>query len=139
LIDKACYRVSGNFPNNKQFKDLKNSPATVTSMCYDEKTAKIARLNDANVNPIKNTNAFVLSSNSRFNMPNYLYVDNMLATGTNIYRSSDGLFDLSKNNWNTGTQTPGSCLTIQNKAVLSHTCDHGSTYGHPILCEYSLL
>ncbi len=140
MIDKTCYRLSGNFPNGKQFKDLKSSPATVTSMCYGEITAKIARLNDANVNAIKNTNAFVLPNVPIFNVPNFVYVDNMLATGTNIYRSSDRLFDLSNNNWNTGTTTPGSCLTIQSKAVLSHTCDHGSGfYSHPILCEYSLL
>ena len=50
LIRKTCYRVSNDFPSGIVFSNLKDRPDIVVSMCYNEPTAKIARLNDANVN-----------------------------------------------------------------------------------------
>ena len=138
LIRKTCYRVSNNFPSGIVFSNLKNRTDIVVSMCYNEPTAKIARLNDANVNDIINSNNFVLPYPAY--TFNYLYVDNILDPGTNIFRSSDGLFELSSIYWQTGIVNPSSCLTIQNKAILTHSCLHGSGIDvHPILCEYYII
>jgi hypothetical protein len=128
LIRKTCYRVSNNFPSGIVFSNLKDRPDIVVSMCYNITTAKIARLNDANVDDIINSNNFVLPYPAY--KYNYLYVDNILDPGTK----------LSSIYWQTGIVNPSSCLIIQNKAVLTHTCEHGSgSYPHPILCEYTII
>ena len=138
LIRKTCYRVSQDPSESIEFDLLKTRPDIVVSMCYNEPTAKIARLNDANVNDIRNSNNFVLPHPAY--TFNYLYVDNILDPGTNIFRPSGGLFELSSIYWQTGIVNPSSCLIIQNKAVLTHTCEHGSgSYPHPILCEYTII
>jgi hypothetical protein len=138
LIRKTCYRVSNPFPSGIVFNNLKARPDIVFSMCYNVPNAKIARLNDDNVNDIRNSNNFVLPH--PLYTYNYLYVDNILDPRTNIFRSSDGLFELSSLYWQTGIVNPSSCLTIQNKAILTHSCLHGSGVDvHPILCEYNII
>ncbi len=131
LIGKTCYRVSQDPSESIEFDLLKTRPDIVVSMCYNEPTAKIARLNDANVNDIRNSDNFVLPYPK--NNYDYLYVDNILDPGTDTFRSTDGLFELSRKYLQ--TVSSGSCLTIKNKVLLRHPCPHA----HPILCEYNII
>ena len=124
LIGSSCYRISDPFPKNIELSGL--TPSILKSMCYNKPTVGLARLNDANVARIK----YAFGASTTF-----LYVDNKLKNGLGV--SSDGLFILSQ--YANATSTPGDCFTFKNRIIETHTCDHGSSLGHPVLCEYVLI